>query len=116
MAVYSSLFRFLVVKDYDSINSIIKGARIYWRKIGFIILIVSAILLPAAPIMVRDASSIWMLYAIQGMYGIRISLNYFFAGPQAVAMADNRGYLIITADSIGIICTSVVTMLIASYT
>lgn len=113
MAVYSTLFKYLVNKEYDQVNAIIKGARVYWRRIGILCLIVGAVLLPIAPLMVRDAPSIWFVIFIQGMYSARISLSYFFAGPQAVAMADNRGYLIITIDSIGITLTSIGAIIIA---
>lgn len=114
-AVYTSLFKYLVNKDYNQINRVVKGARIYWRRIGYLTLFLGILCLPLGPLMIKE-SSILMVVIIQLLYTIRITLNYFFAGPQAVAMADNKGYMIITIDSITLTLTSICTIILAIVT
>lgn len=115
-AIYTTLYPHLVNQDYDYINQIMKGARQIWKKIGMISVGISLLLLPLAPVLVKNYPSLFALYGIQLFYSLRISLNYFFAGPHAVAMSENRGYIVVIIESTGVFIASLVSIVLTFFT
>lgn len=100
LSVCSTLYKYLNNHNHQKVNEVIAGAKTFWWRFAFGNLIIGGLLLPLAPVLVGSDPSIWFVITIQALYTIRSTFNYFFAGPQTMAMADNKGYLVILIDTI----------------
>jgi len=99
MSLYAPLYEYIVQQKYEKINALIAGARVYWFRFGIGYILIALLFLPLAPLLVGQNPSLFFVLAMYILYIIRGTFTYWFSGPQTVALADNRGYLVITFNA-----------------
>ena len=106
------LYKPLLEKKYDDINSIISGAKVFYRRSGMIFVTLALLLILIYPIIVKneiaDTSFIRMMIFVLSINGI---VDYFILGKYRVLLiADQRNYIISFIQIIGVLVTMTVSI------
>jgi O-antigen/teichoic acid export membrane protein len=112
MALYAPLYKYIVQQQYEKINALLAGARTYWHRFGLLYLGISLLLLPLAPVFIGSEPSVSFVLLMHVLYTLRGVFPYWFFGPRTLALADNRGYLVVTFNSCMMIVSSIVAMIV----
>jgi len=99
MALYAPLYKYIVGRKYEKINALLAGARVYWFRFGLGYFLTGLLFLPLAPLVLGREPSVFFVLLMHTLFTIRGTFQYWFAGPQTFALADNRGYLVITINA-----------------
>jgi len=99
MALYKPLYQYIVGNKQEKINALIAGARSYWVRFGLAYLGLGLISLPLAPMLIGNQPSVMFVLIMHVLYTLRGVVPYWFFGPRTLALADNRGYLVVSFNS-----------------
>lgn len=92
-AITYSLYKPIAENDIEKIKSLMQlYKRAYWL-IGFFILVVGLLLVPALPAIVTGAEGIDHLNIIYFLFLINTSISYFFSYKSAYIIADQKKYI-----------------------
>ncbi|MFZ7133050.1 MAG: lipopolysaccharide biosynthesis protein [Eubacteriales bacterium] len=94
-AIVYALYKPIVNKDRDRINRLLSGARIIFRRIGIVILIIGAVLSFFMDYMIKGNPASYLYTQIVFIiYLITSTGNYFVFAPRFLLQADQNKYLI----------------------
>lgn len=110
------LYKPLFDNDRQKVNDIITVLGYLYRRIGFIILILSVILAFFLPVIFPNKEfDLFTIYLVYFTFVFSSLFGYFFIYQQALFTADQKNYIIVSYNNITIIVKTIIQMLLAFY-
>lgn len=109
----ANLYKPLATKNYDEVNDIFISSKKFFRRIAYIFIVYLLILLVVYPLTVKGSFD----YAYSALLIVIIAINtfaqyYFGISYRIVINADQRGYVVIILQSITIVLSTIISIVL----
>ena len=108
-AINFSLYKPLYEKDYEKINSLMGFYKKTYRIVGIIIAIIGVMLLPILKYLINGYENLEVIdiYIIYLLYLLNTVSTYFISYKETLITADQKRYMLVKVESIGIILLNI---------
>lgn len=99
--IAANLYKPLVEKDKDKLNSILATARLFYRKIAFVLIVYSLGIAFVYPLVVHTGYSYWYVVALTIVLSIGLLLEYLFSITFTTLLNADKKVFVISFTKIG---------------
>lgn len=111
--VQASLYKPLAMNDIDEINKIVKSAEDFFRKIAYILIVYGTILAICYPFIIQNSFSWFFDASLVIIIGLNSFSQYYFGITNRLLLcADQRAYVPLLTQSIGMLVSTVFSVIL----
>lgn len=115
-AIMYSLYEPLAKNDFEKINGLMNLYKIWYRRIGMVILGLGILIIPFMKFIIKDINDIPNIITIYILFLLNSVISYLFSYSKTLIIADQRSYITTIYTNISYVILNIVQILILIYT